>query len=83
MAGGYRSSSDRDAGLRSGKAHGVSVNNAQIGRADSSHVAPHVGKGGLNRRADQGLNSANLGGPLPKPRPAVGQPVRPPGPEVR
>ena len=70
---GFRSNSDRDAGLRSGHAHGAAFNQARLGRADS-HVAPHVGKGGLNRRADQG-------GPLPRPRPAAGMPHPQLGPE--
>jgi hypothetical protein len=76
---GFKSSSDRDGGLRSGSKFGTAYNQARLGRADS-HIAPHVGKGGLNRRADQSINSA---GPLPRPVPAAGQPVKPPGPEVR
>jgi hypothetical protein len=85
---GFRSSSDRDGGVRSGPAHGSAYNQARLGRADS-HAGPHAGGRGwtpvsLRNRADQGLG-ASTRPPEPSrgPRPAVGQPVKPPGPEVR
>jgi hypothetical protein len=64
---GYRSGSDRNSGLRSGKAHGVSVTGSAIGRADASFP---VGK--IRRHVDQANPHAS--GPTPKARPAVGQP---------
>jgi hypothetical protein len=83
---GFRSGSDRDSGLKSGRSIGTAFNQARIGRADSSHVAPHVGKGGLNRRADQGgvprSIDHHLTGPLPRATPAAGQRVPGPGPEA-
>jgi hypothetical protein len=70
---GWRSGTDRNNGLRSGKKIGTAVTGAAIGRADS-HVTRHFGGRGwtpLRNRADQG------GGPLPGPVPAQGQPVKP------
>jgi hypothetical protein len=82
---GYRSSSDRDSGLRNGPRHGVSPSVAQLGRADSF---PR-GKGRVHPRADQGdlvlqHKGAQPQPVAPKPTPAQGQPPGqlPPDPPV-
>jgi hypothetical protein len=80
---GYRSSSDRDNGLRSGARPGVSRSTAQLGRSDSRPA----GKIRVHGRSDDGDLTLRRGGPKPQPaapspRPAQGQPSGqlPPGP---
>jgi hypothetical protein len=75
---GYRSSSDRDSGLRSGERLGVSASVAQLGRSDSRPV----GKIRVHSDRRDQLNAPTAAmGPLPKPVPAQGQPQPPLGPE--
>jgi hypothetical protein len=77
---GYRSSSDRDSGLRSGERLGVSASIAQLGRSDSA--SRPVGKIRVrsDRRDQMNAPTAAMG-PLPKPVPAQGQPQPLLGPE--
>jgi hypothetical protein len=67
---GFCSSSDRAAGVRSGKAIGTAVTSAQIGRADSGgHAGRHTsGRGWTPKSLRDG------GGPLPEARPPAGAP---------
>jgi hypothetical protein len=70
---GYRSSSDRDTGLRNGPGHGVSASVAQLGRADSF---PR-GKTRVQGRADDGdLTIQHKGA---QPQPVAPKPTTPAG----
>jgi len=67
MAGWGSRSGER----RSGKAIGRAYNQAQLGRADSGDASFARGKSRIH-----------MDGPTPRPVPAAGQPVKPPGPEA-